>query len=61
MQERVLAGPTFRGRLARRSIEAVVFDWGGTRSLYAEIELADMWQLAAERLSLEAGRAQLTP
>jgi HAD superfamily hydrolase (TIGR01509 family) len=38
------------------SIEAVVFDWGGTLSLYAEIELADMWQLAAERLSQETGR-----
>jgi putative hydrolase of the HAD superfamily len=52
-----VAGRTFRGRLGPMSIEAVVFDWGGTLSLYAEIELADMWQLAAERLSLETGRA----
>ena len=38
------------------SIEAVVFDWGGTLSFYADIELIDMWQLAAERLALETGR-----
>lgn len=28
-------------------IEAVLFDWGGTLSTYAQIDLADMWQLAA--------------
>ena len=38
------------------SIEAVVFDWGGTLSLYADIELIDMWYLAADRLALETGR-----
>jgi putative hydrolase of the HAD superfamily len=38
------------------SVEAVVFDWGGTLSIYADIDLADMWQLAAERLSQETGR-----
>jgi putative hydrolase of the HAD superfamily len=38
------------------SLEAVIFDWGGTLSHYAEVELADMWQLAAERLSEETGR-----
>jgi len=32
-------------------IEAVIFDWGGTLSRYADIELADMWQLAAEHLA----------
>lgn len=37
-------------------IDAVIFDWGGTLSEYAEIELADMWTLAAERLSEETGR-----
>jgi putative hydrolase of the HAD superfamily len=37
-------------------IEAVIFDWGGTLSHYAEIELADMWTLAAERLAEETGR-----
>jgi putative hydrolase of the HAD superfamily len=39
------------------SVEAVIFDWGGTLSRYAEIELADMWQLAAEHLARESGRA----
>ena len=39
------------------SVEAVIFDWGGTLSRYAEIELSDMWQLAAEHLARETGRA----
>ena len=39
------------------SIEAVIFDWGGTLSRYAEIDLADMWQLAAERLARETNRS----
>ena len=38
------------------TIEAVVFDWGGTLSVYADIELIDMWYLAAERLGRETGR-----
>ena len=29
------------------NIEAVVFDWGGTLSTFAEVELIDMWRLAA--------------
>ena len=29
------------------AIEAVVFDWGGTLSTFAEVELLDMWRLAA--------------
>ncbi|MET0286001.1 MAG: HAD family hydrolase [Polyangiales bacterium] len=37
-------------------IEAVIFDWGGTLSHYAEIELADMWTLAARQLAEETGR-----
>ena len=43
-------------------IAAVVFDWGGTLSEYAEIELYDMWKLAAAHLSRETGRpeAELT-
>lgn len=32
-------------------VEAVIFDWGGTLSLYADIELADMWRLAARHLA----------
>lgn len=38
------------------SIEAVIFDWGGTLSIHADVELADMWQLAAERLARDTGR-----
>lgn len=38
------------------SIKAVVFDWGGTLSRYADIDLIDMWQLAAEHLSRATGR-----
>ena len=30
-----------------RAISAVVFDWGGTLSSYAQIDLEDMWDLAA--------------
>jgi putative hydrolase of the HAD superfamily len=33
------------------AIEAIIFDWGGTLARYADIELADMWQLAAEALA----------
>jgi len=33
------------------TIQAVIFDWGGTLSEYAGVELADMWALAAEHLS----------
>jgi len=32
------------------AIEAVVFDWGGTLSTWADIDLADMWRLAARHL-----------
>jgi putative hydrolase of the HAD superfamily len=38
------------------TIEAVVFDWGGTLSVYADIELIDMWHLAADHLARETGR-----
>ncbi len=31
--------------------EAVIFDWGGTLSDYAAVELSDMWSLAAEHLA----------
>jgi putative hydrolase of the HAD superfamily len=37
-------------------IEAVVFDWGGTLSVYADIELIDMWHLAADELARATGR-----
>jgi len=35
------------------TIEAVVFDWGGTLSEWAEVDLGDMWQVAAEHLAAE--------
>ena len=38
------------------TVEAVVFDWGGTLSIYADIELIDMWHLAADHLARETGR-----
>ncbi len=43
-------------------IAAVVFDWGGTLSEYADIELIDMWKLAAAHLARSTGRdeAELT-
>ena len=32
-------------------IEAVVFDWGGTLSVFADIDMEDMWRLAAAHLA----------
>lgn len=34
-------------------IEAVLFDWGGTLSTFAQIDLADMWRLAARHFEPE--------
>ncbi len=36
-------------------LEAVIFDWGGTLSEYASIELEDMWRLAARHLARAQG------
>src|SRR5438270_6999531 len=33
------------------AIEAVIFDWGGTLSLFADIDMADMWRMAARHLA----------
>jgi putative hydrolase of the HAD superfamily len=33
------------------SIEAVIFDWGGTLSQYVDIEMEEMWRLAARHLA----------
>ena len=33
------------------SVDAVVFDWGGTLSVYADIDMMDMWRLAARHLA----------
>ena len=38
-------------------IEAAIFDWGGTLSVYAAVELADMWRLAARHLAAHDGGA----
>jgi putative hydrolase of the HAD superfamily len=32
-------------------IEAVIFDWGGTLSIFMDIEMDDMWRLAAKHLA----------
>lgn len=32
-------------------IQAVVFDWGGTLSAFADIDMLDMWRLAARHLA----------
>lgn len=36
-------------------IQAVVFDWGGTLSVFAAVELADMWKLAGGHLASHQG------
>jgi len=33
------------------TLEAVVFDWGGTLATYSDIEMIDMWRLAARHLA----------
>ncbi|MGH9156478.1 MAG: HAD family hydrolase [Acidimicrobiales bacterium] len=33
------------------TVEAVVFDWGGTLTPYADVDMADMWRVAARRLA----------
>jgi putative hydrolase of the HAD superfamily len=35
------------------SVRVVVFDWGGTLSVFADVDLLDMWRLAARRLDRE--------
>ena len=42
------------------TIHAVIFDWGGTLSRYSDIELADMWQLAAEHLARDSSHSVAT-
>lgn len=32
-------------------IEAVIFDWGGTLSIYADVDMEDMWRVAAKHLA----------
>lgn len=33
------------------NLEAVVFDWGGTLSVHADVDMEDMWRLAARHVS----------
>ena len=33
------------------TIEAVIFDWGGTLSVFVEAELVDGWRLVARHLA----------
>jgi putative hydrolase of the HAD superfamily len=32
-------------------IDAIIFDWGGTLSVFADIDLEDMWRMAAKHLA----------
>ena len=32
-------------------VRAVIFDWGGTLSLFADVDMADMWRMAARHLA----------
>ena len=34
-------------------MEAVIFDWGGTLSVWAEVDIEDMWRLAARHIAPE--------
>ena len=36
-----------------QGVEAVIFDWGGTLSVWAEVDIEDMWRLAARHISAE--------
>lgn len=38
------------------AVDGVIFDWGGTLSVYQEVELADMWKVAADHLAVVSGR-----
>ena len=35
------------------TVQAVIFDWGGTLSTFADIDMLDMWRLAARHLAPE--------
>jgi putative hydrolase of the HAD superfamily len=36
--------------VVRVALDGVIFDWGGTLSVYADVDLLDMWRLAARHL-----------
>ena len=33
------------------TLRAVIFDWGGTLSSYADVDMSDMWRMAARRMA----------
>lgn len=37
------------------AVDTVVFDWGGTLSIWAEVEMEDMWRLAADHVAEVTG------
>lgn len=37
------------------AVDTVVFDWGGTLSIWAEVEMEDMWRLAADHIASGTG------
>jgi putative hydrolase of the HAD superfamily len=41
-------------------IEAVIFDWGGTLSIYADIDMEDMWRIAAKHRAAATDPARET-
>src|SRR5260370_33188166 len=43
--------PPARKNARMSSVEAVIFDWGGTLSVWADVDLLDLWQACAERLA----------
>lgn len=41
-------------------LDAVIFDWGGTLSVWADIDMEDMWRLAAEHIAPARAEELLT-
>lgn len=37
------------------NVDTIIFDWGGTLSVWAEVEISDMWRLAADHIAGETG------
>ena len=43
--------PAFSGGSRPVTIDSVIFDWGGTLSVFTDVDMEDMWRLAAHHLS----------
>lgn len=58
MPESIVSGPSANGRAHHGPTEAVIFDWGGTLSVFVPIDMDDMWRMAARHLasSTDPGR-----